>query len=254
MAAKKRPAHPGKKRADAERKHLVPEYVDAHDAGGDFIVAYTAQYVAVIAENKPHQHNEREEHPSVAYEKRGVRGYALDAQGTVGDGGGVDDEHPDDLGETERGYAEVVIPKPQHGNGDKKGKYGGDYSAGQHRRPEGREQLGEGPDYGFKNPHHFLLFRRQNAQSRNIGPHGNETGMPQGEKTCEPIDEVERKRQDGVDENELGDVNLVVAKKKFRLPYRAAHQGHGQYAQDRAAVQAHQIFSSVRSPSRPVGL
>ena len=138
--------------------------------------------------------------------------------------------------------------------GDKKGKYGGDYSAGQHRRPEGREQLGEGPDYGFKNPHHFLLFRRQNAQSRNIGPHGNETGMPQGEKTCEPIDEVERKRQDGVDENELGDVNLVVAKKKFRLPYRTAHQGHGQYAQDRAAVQAHQIFSSVRSPSRPVGL
>ena len=74
------PPTPAKKRAHAERKHLVAEHVDAHDPGGDFVIAYAAHDVAVIAEQEPPQHYERKERPYIAREQTRVAGYTLNAQ------------------------------------------------------------------------------------------------------------------------------------------------------------------------------
>ena len=163
MAAQQRAAHSREKGPDAEGKHLVAKDVDAHDAGRDFIVADAAQHIAEIAEDQTRQHNKGKQRPAVTGQQGGVARYALDAQGAVGHGRGVDDEHADDFSKAQGGDAQIVVAQAQHGHGNEKGENHGDKAAGQHGSPEGSEQFGERPDDGLQNPHHFLLLGRQDA-------------------------------------------------------------------------------------------
>ena len=86
-----------------------------------------------------------------------MEGDALDAEGAVGDGRQVHDEHADDLREPQRGDAEVVAAEPQHGDGDEQPEDRGHEAPGDDREPERRMDDREGPDDVLKDPHHFLL-------------------------------------------------------------------------------------------------
>ena len=75
-------------------------------------------------------------------------------------------------------------------------------------------QHGERPDDGIQDPHDLFLFRQQGTQSANDageGAHAHEAGMAQREQAGEAIDQVERQGQDGVDEDQFEDVDLIVA-------------------------------------------
>ena len=117
-------------------------------------------------------------------------------------------------------------------------------------------QDGERPDDGIEYPHHLLLFGQQGAERAHIGPDSHEARVSQGEQPGKAVDEVEGQSQDGVDEDELDDVNLIVADKSvaFHQPEGSSDQQDEQDVGESGEVQAHQIFSFRRSPSRPVGL
>ena len=72
-------------------------------------------------------------------------------------------------------------------------------------------QHGERPDDGIQDPHDLFLFRQQGTQGTHIGADGHEAGMAQREQAGEAIDQVERQGQDGVDEDQFEDVDLIVA-------------------------------------------
>ena len=122
MAAQQRAAHAREEGAHAEGEHFVAEHVDAHDARGDLVIAYAAQHIAEIAEYEPCQDDQGDDRPDVAGQQGRLTGDALDAQGTVGDGRGVDDDHADDLGKAQGGDAQVVVPSRSTGTAMMKAK------------------------------------------------------------------------------------------------------------------------------------
>lgn len=79
-----------------------------------------------------------------------------------------------------------------------------------------REQIRERPDDGSESTS-LSFARRPNTRAKNVGTNGNKASMPKRKQPDKAVDEVEREGQNGVNENELGDVDLVIAEKTFCL-------------------------------------
>ena len=179
---------------------------------------------------------------------------ALDAEGTVGDGRQVHDEHADDFREPERGDAEVVAAEPQHRDGDEQPEDRGYEAAGDDGEPERRVDDREGPDDVFKDPHHFLLGGGEHAQGGNVGPDSHEPGVPEREHPGEAVDKVQGQREDGVYGDKVEDLDFVAVEVGFGPDEEQGQQADDKQVEQQIAHGGLHIFSSERCPKRPVGL
>ncbi len=112
----------------------------------------------------------------------------------------------------------------------------------------------EGPDDVFKNPHHFFLRRRQDAEGGDVGADSHEPGMAQREHAREAVDEIQGQRENGVDRDEIEDLHLVAVQMRFGPLQEERENGDGHHVEDRVADGRLHILSSARSPKSPVGL
>ncbi len=114
-------ADAGEESAEAKGEGAVAEGVYAHDLGRDFVVADGFDDVAEVALEEADDAVDGDDEPGVVDEQGGMGRDALDAEGAVGVGGGVDDEDADDFGEAEGGYAQIVAAEAEDGDADDEG-------------------------------------------------------------------------------------------------------------------------------------
>ena len=249
------------------------EDVDAHDLSGDLVVAHGLEHVAEVAVQKAHYAEGDHDEPDEARVHVRIAGDALDAQGAVGDGGGVHDEHADDLGETEGSDAQIVAAEAQHRDADDEGEERGHHAAKDDGEPERRMQGGEGRQDLLDEPHHFLLIGREHADGGHVCADGHEAGVAQREHAGEAVDDVQRDGEDAVHRHEVQDLDLVAvqaapgagqAEAEVAVhvaagpPQEDEEQGEGAHGEQAVAHLSildfrHQIFSFSFSPNRPVG-
>ena len=202
-----------------------------------------------------------------------IQEFPFDAQGAVGDGGGVHDEHADDLGEAEGRNAEVVAAEAQHRDADDEGEERSHHAAEDDGEPERRVQGGEGRQYLLDEPHHFLLVGREHAEGGHIGADGHEAGVTQREHAGEAVDDVQGDGEDAVHRHEVQDLDLIAVQAAESAGQAEAEvavhvaagppeedEEQGESADSEQAVShlivldfRHQIFSFSFSPKRPVG-
>ena len=253
--------------------HHVLKQADAHGFRGDLVVTHGLEHVAEVAVEQAHDAERHHDEPDEAGVHVCVAGDALDAQRAVGDGGGVHDEHADDLGEAERGDTKVVAAQAQDGDADEKREQRGHHAAEDHREPERRIQVGQRGQDLLDEPHHFLLIRREDAERGHVCADGHEAGVAQREHTGEAVDDVQRYGEDAVHGHEVQDLDLIAveaapctgqAEAEIAVHVAAGPPQEDEEKGDEAAGEqaiaelivldiGHQIFSFSFSPNRPVG-
>ena len=249
------------------------EDVDAHDLSGDLVVAHRLENVAEVAVQESHYAEGDHDEPDEARVHVGIAGDALDAQRAVGDGGGVHDEHADDLREAEGRDAQVVAAEAQNRDADDEGEERGHHTAEDDGDPERSVQGGKGRQYLLDEPHHLLLVGREHAEGGNVCADGHEAGVAQREHAGEAVDDVQRYGEDAIHRHKVQDLDLVAvqaapcagqAEAEVAVHVAAGppqeDEEQGESADSEQAVAhlsildfRHQIFSFSFSPNRPVG-
>ncbi len=102
-------------------------------------------------------------------------------------------------------HAQVVIAKAQdgHGNEKKKAKMKAIMPPSSTEIQKGVNRSETGQIIGSRIHMISLLGRRQYAERRNVCPYGDKAGMPKGKEAGETVDQVQRKRENDIDENKL---------------------------------------------------
>ena len=183
---------------------------------------------------------------------------ALQAQGAVRQRREVRDEDADDLGEAQRGDAEVVASEGQDRQGHQPAEEGRRQPCGEDGDQEGGVHVQEPREDGVQYPHGLLLGRGQDQDGGDVGADGHEARMSQGEHARDAVDEVQAQAQDAVDGDEVQDTDPVAVQEGRGLVQEPGEQTDGGDGEAPAAnipvdVPSCHILSSIFSPRSPVG-
>ena len=78
--------------------------------------------------------------------------------------------------------------------------------------------------------------------------------MPEREHACEPVDKIQGEGEDGIDRDQIQDLDLVAVEIAFGPEQEGSKCGDGEQIENQVAQGGIHIFSSDCWPNRPVGL
>ena len=179
--------HAGEKRGDNEYAQFIIGDVDAHGAGGDFVVADGGDRPALLASHEILHHEHRHQHHRKADHEQIVQGIALYLKtDRAAERFGVLKDRLDDLSEREGDDGEIVPFQSERGQTDDKSEHRRHQAADQHRQEEGYEWRGGGQ------PRIDIVLHI----AADIGSQPHKRRVPQGKLAEETDYEIERKRED----------------------------------------------------------